>query len=819
MIIVPNHHVIVPRTNNESSFLPHEITTDKVKRRARVVRKYMDYEDTIILDFIPVSDLWIEVYLEEYRVINPHYLTKRTGAWPYEVFNVQGNKIFFNHPIKGNVKVVCDTITHTDAETSKTPGVAGLHIDFQNIQSYDIYEHKFIPTRYSNNYYKFENSQLKLRIGDALYAEPLVLCEPCYGYVRVSKNRKELVYVPRKNFKGYDVFTYTLITQHGQMGPPAGYTIKVVEDEEKYWYNYSGHFDGMHSYLVLPDVHRTHLAALAGKKLTIEFFFFTKSITVDANYRVGLFGQHSTAAIFGRYSIYLQGHSVTGTQQLVFRYGVFSTDSLGNSQHDIYRLTSRQRLKQQHWHFVSVGIDATDPASTVIILAIDGNIEVFTDQDFTAQHVDNNYPFYLGSIFGCESQHFNGYISNFRLTMDQVLYTTWDYKVPIRTLANITGANILTLTNNVSSIHSVQNWVSNVLIPKQGNVDIVNIGPFSPSILTVDNIECLSGQTLIFKIENDYICSGTFVPWTIKVNAAPRLIGNVSNYTGTLSVDFKYVDSIDNIIIPTASELIDLQGNFIVDEVDEVRVTITNNPAFQNKTSIKFSLDSYPYMYETVTVFADPGGVVLNLDTANISSYLGYVHDLVNYNHGYIGNLQVYSSAYDGIFTLDGVADYISGNNSFAVDRTGDMSCDLWFRIAEPITGNVRIFGKGNASHVTYGLNYNTGSNKLFFERKTATDIAYVEGKPSTPLVGSWINVCAVTQGTKHKLFFNGNLLAVNGNDNKVFSSNPDGYTIGKADYSGFHKGDFSVCKLYSRPLTDAEIAANFANVKTRYGL
>jgi len=819
MIVVPNHHVIVPRTSDESAFLPHEITSDKTKRRARVIRKYMNYEDKIILDFLPASDLWIEIYLEGFRVLNPHYLTKRTAAWPYEVFNVRGNEIFFNHPIKGNVKVICDTLTHSEAETTKIPGIAGLHIDFQNLQSYDVYEHVFVPTRYSNNYYNLPVTQLKVRVGDALYAEPLVLCEPCYGYVRVSKNRKELVYVPRKNFKGYDVFTYTLMTQHGQIGQPAGFTVKVVEDEQAYWYNYSGNFDGMKSYLVLPDVHRTHLAVLANKKLTIEFFFFTREITSHANYRVGLFGQHSTASIFGRYSIYLQGYSVTGTQQLVFRYGTYKSDSNGNYYHDVYRISSRQRLKQQQWHFVAVQIDATNPSNTIITFAIDGNIEVFTDQDFTAQNADSQYPFYLGSIFGCESQNFNGYISNFRLTMSQLLYTAFDYKVPVRPLTNINGANILTLTNNIESEHSVQNWAGNVLISKHGNVNIINLGPFSPSLLTVDNLECLSGDTLTFKIDNDYICSGTFIPWTIKVNAAPRLIGNVSNYTGALSVDFHYIDSINDIIIPTTTELSTLQGNFIVDEVDEVRVTITNSPPFLNKTSFKFILDPYHLVYQTVTVYADPDGLVLNLDTANISSYLGYVNDLVNYNHGFVSNISVYSSAYGGIYSFDGVADIITGNSTFAVDQTGDLTCDLWFKIAEPVAGNVRIFGKGNASHLTYGLNYDTLNNKLFFERKTQLDTAYVSFQPNVSIVGSWINVCAVTQGPKHKLYFNGNLAAVNGNNHRPFLSNPYGYTIGKADYSNYHKGEFSICKLYRRALSDTEIMSNFSNTKSRYGL
>jgi Concanavalin A-like lectin/glucanases superfamily len=819
VIIVPNHHVVVPVTHNESAFLPHEITSDVVKRRARIVRKYMNNEDTIILDFIPVSDLWIEIYLEGHRILNPHYLTRRTQAYAYEVYNVRNNEIFFTHPITGNVKVVCDTLTHTQAEITKIPGTAGLHIDFQNLQSYDTYEQVFVPTRYSNNYYNLPVTQLKLRVGDALYSAPYVLCEPCYGYVRPSKNRKELVYVPRKNFKGYDVFTYTLMTQHGQMGPPASFTIKVVEDESQYWYNYSGEFSGIKEYLVLPEVHRTHLGVIAGKKLTIEFFFFTKKISDKANYRVGMFGQHSTAGIFGRYSIYLQGYSVSGTQQVVFRYGIYKTDANGNSYHDVYRISSKQRLKQLKWHFVSIMIDSSIPNDTIIIMAIDGEIETFTEQDFTAQTAETGYPFYIGAIFGCESQNFDGYLSNFRITMNRMLYTTGDYQVPIRPLTTIIDANVLTFTNNVISAHSVQNWASPVLIPKIGDIDIVNIGPFSPSVLQVSNKECMSGDSLVFYIENDFICSGTFLPWTIKVNAAPKLVGNVSNYSGSLSVDFVYVDDINQVIIPNTNELQKLQGNFIVDEIDQVKVTVTNAPAFLTRTSFKFSLDTYPLMYRTVLVYADPDGLVLNLNTANISSYLGYVNDLVNFNHGFFSNLASYSSSFGGIYTFDGATNFIQGNTSIAIDQTGDITCDLWFRINAPSFGNVRMFGKGNITHTTYELGYNTISDTMFYRRSGYTEDVKLEYKSNVAIIGSWINLVAVTDKYLHKIYLNGNLIARTYTDTLEFKSNPDGYVIGKSSYGDYHNGDFSVCKLYRRALSNVEIENSFASSKARYGL
>lgn len=826
MIIVPNHHVIVPRTADESAYLPYSVTDDRSKRQAKIIRKYMDNDDTILLDFVPLSDLWIEIYLEGHRIVNPHYLIKRTHAWAYEVFNVRENEIFFTHPITGNVKVIVDTLTHTDAETLKIPGISGLYIDFQNLQSYDIYENIFVPTRHSKNYYNWPVTQVKLRVGDALYAEPLVLCEPCYGYVRVSKNRKDLVYVPRKNFKGYDVFTYTLMTQHGQMGQPAGFTVKVVEDDSPYRYNFSGDFSGDETYLKLPDRHNVHLSAIAGKKLTVEFFFYTRAITNKSNYRVGLFGQHMAvsathagAAPWGRWSIYLQGYAITGTQQLVFRYGTYKQDNMGNYYHDVHRISSRLRLKQNQWHFVSVSIDASLPTSGVIYFFIDGNLEVFEEQDLSAQHSGSGLPFYVGSIFGCESQHFNGYISNFRITIGYLINIGIDDQVPIRPLANVSGANILTLTNNIESVHSVMNWVGNTTIPKNGNIVTVDFGPFSPSILNVDKFETIFGETLNFTIDNDFICQGTFVPWTIKTLGDRSLIANVSNFSGALGMEFTYIDSTNSIVYPNSWSLQNLRGNFIVDEIDQVKVSITNSNLLMNKTKYKFYLDNYPNMYKIFTVYADPGSCVLDLNTANISSYLGYVHDLINYNHGSLINDAVYSTMYSGIYTFNGIDNFIQGHTSLAVDQCGDMTCEIWFRIAASTSGNVRVFGKGNVSYLTYEISYNTSSNAIFYKRTSDHDIAFVKHILPHSMIGQWLYVTATSENYDHKLYVNGILVAKNGNDFLPFRSSRQGYTIGHDGSGGFHNGDFGHCRLYRRALSNSEVLSNFTSTKFRFGL
>lgn len=179
------------------------------------------------------------------RILNPRYPTYKTSGIPYENYNVIGNKIFFNSPITGIVTVVCDTQIN--------PSWMGATVDIDNIQNYATYKQRFTPARWAPGYQKtvyppagnsrtsppqavgangvnalnLVNTQLKSRVGDALYAEPIVLAQPNFGYVRISADRKSMVYVPFPNYTGPDSFLYTLMTQHGQSGMPKCVYVEV----------------------------------------------------------------------------------------------------------------------------------------------------------------------------------------------------------------------------------------------------------------------------------------------------------------------------------------------------------------------------------------------------------------------------------------------------------------------------------------------------------------------------------------------------------------------------------------------------------------
>lgn len=234
MLLVPNHHVVVPRTEELSFFMPNKILGNGTGRMAHVQTMTVFAQPSINLNFKPLSSQWVEIYHNDVRFLRYRYPTHRTGGVGYDGYNIIGQTVEFTRPISGRLKIICDTIPVPLPEISEDPATKGLIIDVENAQSYDVYEKRFTPARYASgrpdttvNPLNLYNTMLTQRVGDSMYAEPLVLRQPYYGYVRLTSNRKNLLYVPYKNFQGYDAFTYTLITVHGQIGVPQVCRIEV----------------------------------------------------------------------------------------------------------------------------------------------------------------------------------------------------------------------------------------------------------------------------------------------------------------------------------------------------------------------------------------------------------------------------------------------------------------------------------------------------------------------------------------------------------------------------------------------------------------
>ena len=186
------------------------------------------------------------------RLLNPKYADHNTNGIPGSTYHITPyNTIKFSKPITGVVTVISDTVDKLSANAS----VATV----QNIHSLTEFVQRFNPARWafgSNattvsedtgiratrpfdsaagvNSLGLYNTEIKIRVGDSRYAEPMVLSQPQHGYVRITQDRRHMAYVPFPDYAGVDAFTYTLLSQTGQAGQPKSVYVEVTGNVSVY---------------------------------------------------------------------------------------------------------------------------------------------------------------------------------------------------------------------------------------------------------------------------------------------------------------------------------------------------------------------------------------------------------------------------------------------------------------------------------------------------------------------------------------------------------------------------------------------------------
>ena len=721
------------------------------------------------------------------------------------------NKIGFANPITGHLKVICDTLPYAPSEHLINYKEAGVIVKFENLQSYDVFEKHFNPSRYPMPELGLYHSVIRVRIADAHYAEPLVMSQPCYGYVRLTLDRKSLIYVPRPGFRGWDVFGYTLITTHGQIGVPMAFTVQVGGDEQ--YYNFSADLDGVTDHLSLRDHKYPEITALAGKKLTIEFYYFTRAVNNTLDYKVGIFGNFRTQMLPGSYAIYLQGTSTTSEQVVVFQYLISSVDVFGAPVYKAYKVSSKARLAQDRWHHVVIQIDSTNVANTMITMYLDGYGEFFFNNDFTAQTVYNNQYFTIGKVIDDNtSQFFNGYISNFKITKNLLVYSGERILIPRRTLANTADTHVLTITNAITDPESVLDMTDLTRVQKIGNVEIVKTGPFSPLVLQNSTYQVMHDQRFRISTTADYICTDTVVDWAVNTNITLGAVNAAFLSPNVPILTISRVNQLDEIL----STVTTLSGNFIVDDVEHLDFHVdTHTNLMTSRRRFDLYLPQYPLMIETIDVLADPGGLVLHIQPGND----GFARDIINFAHGTLTSLGSYKPSLGGYFDYNGTTDVITGQHNLALDILGDITCEVWFRIRNPSVMKVRIFGKGTTGNLSFGLFYDTANNAISFTRDRISGDMTVRYESFTTIVGPWQQLVAVTTGEQQAIYINGVKQAeeIYGIDTAI--SNNMGYTLGNDGLGGFHDGMTGAVRVYNRALSLSEINTNFNQYKSLYGL
>jgi hypothetical protein len=235
VLIVPNHHVIVPRAQDYVIMTANVITSPLAARQHDQYDVSVSNATRINLPFVPVCAAWVEIYLDGLRILNPRYPTRQTMGIPNEVYTIQSNTVIFNTAITGNVRVIADRISQPLPEMTSNTKIRGHVISFDNHQSYDRYRQRFNSARWASgkanvnvNTVNVINTTLTQRVGDALWTEPVVLRQPEHGYARITSDRRSILFVADQYYSGLDHFTYTLMTQHGQCSPPACITVNIA---------------------------------------------------------------------------------------------------------------------------------------------------------------------------------------------------------------------------------------------------------------------------------------------------------------------------------------------------------------------------------------------------------------------------------------------------------------------------------------------------------------------------------------------------------------------------------------------------------------
>jgi hypothetical protein len=211
-----------------------------------------------------------------------------SGGTLYERYNVVGRTIYFTVPVSGTIKIICDTKgtpwwgglvldpknvqslvatkIMSNIVTSGWTIIGGYRKGFNTTISYEpgpkfdantyVTVDGCVPTGFNGNIKVIDSTYGSITfrantagvdtmkqtgnisgfssefttytsISNGLYSEPVVLTEPVHGYARLSADRQSIVYVPDYNYVGMDTFSWTLITQHGQIGDPKCVYIKV----------------------------------------------------------------------------------------------------------------------------------------------------------------------------------------------------------------------------------------------------------------------------------------------------------------------------------------------------------------------------------------------------------------------------------------------------------------------------------------------------------------------------------------------------------------------------------------------------------------
>jgi hypothetical protein len=211
-------------------------------------------------------------------------------------------------------------------------------------------------------------------------------------------------------------------------------------------------------------------------------------------------------------------------------------------------------------------------------------------------------------------------------------------------------------------------------------------------------------------------------------------------------------------------------------------------------------------------------GLVLCVDAGNPRSYPGsgtQWNDVTSSGFNFtLTNGPVYSSSNLGSFTFDGVNDFASASDNTALN-TQTPTVEVWVK-TNATTQNGFWFEKGTVNS-QYSL-FQEGDQIRW--RMNIGGITQLSTTTASFMnTSNWFQVVGTYTSGSRILYING-VQVSSDTQTGTISTNASGMYIGSYNSGGYYyNGALSICRVYNRVLSAAEVLQNFNASRGRYGI
>ncbi len=218
--------------------------------------------------------------------------------------------------------------------------------------------------------------------------------------------------------------------------------------------------------------------------------------------------------------------------------------------------------------------------------------------------------------------------------------------------------------------------------------------------------------------------------------------------------------------------------------------------------------------------------LTLNLDIGDDSSYAGTgttVNNIAGSDTATLAGNVAFSPNNEGYLDFDGADDTMVVANGSSVDITGAITIETWIN-PDAVNGWTAVVYKNNIQQAEgYHMGFDPGGNLAGGVRNSGTWYTTQPGAVASVAVGQWQHfvMSMDTETNVQKFYKNGVLVYTNSNFTRNLFSNTNPLSISGQPITGVEKynGKLAKTALYSRALTDEEVAQNFNALKSRFGL